>query len=222
MKITCFDFKSPDYKKLESYGFIRNGQNYGYITQILNGQFELRVDIDGENGKVKTELFDAGSGEPYTLHLVDGAGGAFVGEVREAFGYVLNNISEKCFKNDVFKGDCARAVIEYVRNKYGDELEFLWSGFPSNAVWRRKDNNKWYGVMLTVAKSKLGLNSDEVVNIIDLRINLEHLDKLADGVRYCRGYHMNKKHWFTMCLDGSVPVEEIYGYIDASYLLAKK
>ena len=38
---------------------------------------------------------------------------------------------------------------------YCDELEFLWQKFPDNAVWRRKDNKKWYGALLTVSKEKL-------------------------------------------------------------------
>lgn len=28
-------------------------------------------------------------------------------------------------------------VIEYVREKYRDELEFLWEKSPDNAVWHR-------------------------------------------------------------------------------------
>ncbi|HMB91985.1 MAG TPA: MmcQ/YjbR family DNA-binding protein, partial [Rhodothermales bacterium] len=33
------------------------------------------------------------------------------------------------------------------------------------------------------------------------------------------GYHMNKKHWNTVTLDGSVPGDEIRTMIDASYAL---
>lgn len=36
------------------------------------------------------------------------------------------------------------------------------------------------------------------------------------------GYHMNKKHWNTVVLDGSVPVNEIHRMIDNSYLLVVK
>ena len=36
------------------------------------------------------------------------------------------------------------------------------------------------------------------------------------------GYHMNKKHWFTICLDGSIAIEEIFCRIDESFALAKK
>ncbi len=31
------------------------------------------------------------------------------------------------------------------------------------------------------------------------------------------GYHMNKKHWNTVSLDGSVPDKEVFSWIDHSY-----
>ena len=36
------------------------------------------------------------------------------------------------------------------------------------------------------------------------------------------GYHMNKKHWNTILLDGTVPSKLIYELIDHSYELVKK
>ena len=33
------------------------------------------------------------------------------------------------------------------------------------------------------------------------------------------GYHMNKRHWNTVYLDGSIPLEEIWEMIDHSYRL---
>jgi len=36
------------------------------------------------------------------------------------------------------------------------------------------------------------------------------------------GYHMNKKHWNTVILDGSIPVSEIERMIDRSYGLVAK
>lgn len=215
-----FNFKSPDFKRLEEFGFLREANAYIYETEILEGQFKLRAEVFAD-GEVKTELTDLSTGEPYTLHLIEGAGGAFVGAVRAEYGRVLEEISEKCFVDDVFKGDCAHAVINYVREKYGDELEFLWKDFK-NAVWRRKDNKKWYAAVLTVAKRKLGLDCDGLVAVIDLRTDPEVLSSLLDGKRYFPAYHMNKRHWFTMRLDGSVPAEEICTWLDKSYELAKK
>ena len=36
------------------------------------------------------------------------------------------------------------------------------------------------------------------------------------------GYHMNKKHWNTVRLDGSIPNREILEWIDDSYNLVAK
>ncbi|MDE7296593.1 MAG: MmcQ/YjbR family DNA-binding protein, partial [Clostridia bacterium] len=101
-------------------------------------------------------------------------------------------------------------------------LAHLWAKFPSNAIWRRKDNQKWYGILLLLSKRKLGLEGDEIVEMIDLRIEPSEIDKLVDGKTYFAGYHMNKRSWFTICLDGSVPTQTIFEYIDNSYRLALK
>src|ERR1035438_587479 len=36
------------------------------------------------------------------------------------------------------------------------------------------------------------------------------------------GYHLSKRHWITITLDGSVPDDELAGLIDASYELVMK
>ncbi len=33
------------------------------------------------------------------------------------------------------------------------------------------------------------------------------------------GYHMNKKHWNTVLMDGSIPLKLLYSWIDHSYTL---
>jgi predicted DNA-binding protein (MmcQ/YjbR family) len=58
----------------------------------------------------------------------------------------------------------------------------------------------------------------------DLSINLKCNPALALELReryssVTPGYHMNKKHWNTIILDGSVPDKEILSWIDHSYQL---
>lgn len=122
--------------------------------------------------------------------------------------------------SDVFLSAGAQQVIAYAREKYRDELQFLWQRFPKNAILRRKDNAKWYAALLVLEKRKLGLDEDSVVDIIDLRGDPGAIRALVDGERYFPGFHMNKKHWYTMCLDGSVPVKDVLARIDESYSLA--
>lgn len=135
---------------------------------------------------------------------------------------MLTEITEACYEPAVFKTAQAQMLIDYVRNTYEDEMEFLWEKFPDNAVWRRKDNEKWYGAILTVQRNKLGIDSKEIAEIIDLRIQPEEMEAVLENKHYYPGWHMNKKHWYTIVLDDGVPDEEICRRLDESYRLAKK
>ena len=75
--------------------------------------------------------------------------------------------------------------------------------------------------VITLARRKLGLDEDGFVEILDLQSPPECIAEIVDGKRYFKGYHMNKKHWMTVCLDGSLPFKEICKRIDESYLLAR-
>lgn len=61
----------------------------------------------------------------------------------------------------------------------------------------------------------------------DLSINLKCDPGLAIELReryssVMPGYHMNKKHWNTVRIDGSVPDRELFSWIDHSYDLVSK
>lgn len=213
-----FNRKSLNIEKTLLFGFERAGSDYNYEIDILDGLFRLQITISAV-GSVDTNLVEKETGEEYILYKTN-AEGSFVGTVRKAVETVLMEVSECCYDIEIFKSPQAQEVIRYVCEKYGDKLEFLWEKFSDNAIWRRKDNAKWYGAILTVAKSKLGLDSHEVVEIIDLRIQPEKMEELLLNDSYYPGWHMNKKRWYTIILDGSVVTEEIYKRIDESYLLA--
>lgn len=215
-----FKIRKPNIQKLLSFGFEQTGNKLVYVCNLLDEQFQLTVTVS-QNEKVYTSVTDNISGEEYVLHRVPSAEGSFVGQVKTEYEAVLEEIASKCFEPDVFKSEQAKAVIAYIRETYGDELEFLWQKFPDNAVVRRKDNKKWYAAILTVSRRKLGFDSDEKVEILDLRMKPEDIEITVDGIKYLPGYHMNKKHWITICLDGTVNTYDIYIKIENSYKLAK-
>ncbi len=218
--LSVFKYKTVNADKLISYGFRLSDGVYIYSTDVLE-DFKLIVKVSSE-GEVLTEVYDEASGELYTLYLVESAEGAFVGSVRTEVEKVLSDISEKCFDECVFKSPFSKAVIDYIYKTYGDSLEFLWKDTPDCAIARRKDNKKWYFLITMVKASKLGLNDDRIIEIIDLRIDPEKLQNILDGKKYFSGYHMNKKHWLTLLLDGTTDEIELFSRIDDSYKLAKK
>ena len=216
-----FKNKSANADKLVKYGFQLVGGRYVYQTAIIDGQFRLTVTLD-ESGEISTELYDLSAEDVYTLHLALGAVGAFVGRVRTEYEAVLHDIEQNCFDTDVFKQDFTKEVVRYAREKYGDEPEYLWADLPDAAVIRRKDTKKWYVLLMKIPQKRLGLDGENVIEIVDLRFDVDELPLKIDGQRYFAGYHMNKKHWITILLDGSVPLAEILDYVDKSYQLAKK
>lgn len=211
-----FRYKTPNAARLAAYGFLKTESGYRYTTSLLDRQFIMTVTVSVD-GEVTSVVTDAASGEEYVLYRVPGACGAFVGQVREAHEAVLRDVSERCFDRDVFRSEQARALIAYVRDTYGDDLQYLWQRFPTNAVWRRADNAVWYGALLVLERGKVGLAGDGMVDILDIRADAA---ALVDGVRYLPGYHMNKTHWVTVPLDGTLPLVEICRRVDESYATA--
>ena len=211
--------KKIDLKRLKEFGFKLIDNSYYYHTFLLKNQFKMTVKINLDNS-IFAEIIDKETNEPYVLYLIENRGG-YSEKVYKEYSEVLEKIKKKCFEDEIFKANYTKEIIAYVKNKYGDKLEFLWEKSPKNAVIRRKSSNKWYAVILTVSKRKLNLDSDEIIEIINLHNNPEEIKKLIDYKKYFPAYHMNKKHWCTICLDGTVELEKIYKKIDISYELAK-
>ena len=135
-----FRRKKVNKYKLARYGFEANGGCWICYTTIMEGNFSLRVSVS-ENGEVDTDLIENETNEPYTLYKTN-ASGTFVGDVRAGIENILGEIADECFTLSVFKSQQTLDIIDYVLDTYGDEPEFLWTKFPDNAVWRRKDNKK--------------------------------------------------------------------------------
>ena len=212
--------KKIDLKRLEKFGFKLKDNSYYYDIFLLNNQFKMTVKINLDNS-IFTELIDTETNETYVLHLLEERRNGYSEKVYKAYSEVLERIKKECFDDERFKANYTKEIIEYVKNKYGDELEFLCEKSPKTAVVRRKNSNKWYAVILTISKRKFNLDSDELVEVINLHNSPEEIKKLMDNKRYFPAYHMNKKHWCTICLDGTVELEKIYRLIDISYKLAK-
>ena len=212
--------KKINFKKLKEFGFELIDNSYYYHTSLLKNQFKMSVKINIDNS-IFSEIIDTETNEPYVLHLLEIKRSGYSEKIYKAYSEILEKVKKVCFEDEIFKANYTKEIVAYVKNKYGDELEFLWEKSPKNAVVRRKSSNKWYAVILTIPKRKIGLESDEVIEVINLHNIPKEIEKLIDYKRYFPAYHMNKKHWCTICLDGTIELKEIYKKIDISYELAK-
>lgn len=206
-------------EKLLKNGFTQTENGYYRESKLMG--FLLRVTVTND-GKVNAELFDSEADAPYTLHLVAGAEGSFVGEVRKAYEGALLEIAETCFDRAVFKSRYAKKLLEYAKEKYGESCEYLWEKFPDNGVLRRADNRKWYVAILTTNGNKVGLSTDNIVEIVDLRAEEGEVPQLIHRRGFAPAWHMNKKSWITVLLDGSVEFSTLTELLDKSRVLALK
>lgn len=208
--------KKINFKKIFEYGFKENNNQYEYRTSLVTDEFDLIITFSKDR-KFDYKVIDIISNEEYILVKVPEANGEYVGKIREKCKEKIEDIIKNCSEIEVFKSEQSKQIIKYIKEKYGNTPEFLWKKFDDNAVFRHDENKKWYGIILKVSKSKLGLESDEIVEILDLKILPEDIEKIVDNEKYFLGYHMNKKHWFSIILDGSVEIEKIFEFIDNSY-----
>lgn len=107
-------------------------------------------------------------------------------------------------------------IYEYVKKQYGTVPEYLWKESPESAVLRHK-NGKWYAVLMQVEKSRLGLDGNTKIDIINVKCDPDMVGLLTQTYGFLPGYHMNKKYWITMLLDGTVSEAKILDFLDMSY-----
>lgn len=122
-----------------------------------------------------------------------------------------------------FQSPITAGVVTYIRQTYDTEPEFLWMKTPGSAVFRHQANRKWFAALLMATPGRrLGLAEELPVDILDLKCDPKLIGSLLAGGHCLPGYHMNKEHWVTVLLDGSVPLPEICSLIDMSYDITRK
>ncbi|WP_302625524.1 MmcQ/YjbR family DNA-binding protein [uncultured Eubacterium sp.] len=111
------------------------------------------------------------------------------------------------------------AIRRYVEDKYNTKAERLWAKSPNNEVLRHSHNRKWYAIIMNVQKKRVGLEGEEIIDVLNIKCEPEMVSSLSLQKGFCPAYHMNKEHWLTVILDGTVKDAEIFSLLDASYEL---
>lgn len=109
-------------------------------------------------------------------------------------------------------------ILQYVKRKYKTHPEYLWARYPTDAVLRRDDNRKWYGIIMNVPRARLGLSGNDAIDILNVKCDAGLYDFLCGEPGFLRGYHMGGK-WISVLLDGTVATAQIFALLDNSYKL---
>ena len=110
-------------------------------------------------------------------------------------------------------------LFDHVKKKYKAKPEYLWKRYPDYAIFRHSDNNKWFGLVMDVPRYKLGLDGDERVDILNVKLSDPFfVDMLIQREGFFKGYHISKGNWVSILLDGTVAFDEICNLLDESYV----
>ena len=103
---------------------------------------------------------------------------------------------------------------------YGTSPDYPFDEDFETAVLRHADNRKWYAIVMRVSRRKFGIDSDEVIDVVNLKLPTEMFGSFgaADGVY--PAYHMNKLHWISVLLPDAP--EDVVSFLTNSSFEATK
>ena len=109
-----------NYDLLKDFGFIENNNSYIFKKDIMNENFTLVIEI--KNNEVLSYVIDKEFDEEFTNVDVN-TSGEFIGTIKNNYEDLINSFIEKCSTFELNYHDQVKEIINYINDKYQDEIE---------------------------------------------------------------------------------------------------
>ena len=106
--------------------------------------------------------------------------------------------------------------LAYCSDSYGTSPDYPFDDWMESAVLRHCDSRKWYAIVMKLSRRKFGLDSDESVDVVNLKLPIEMFGSFGPSDGVYPAYHMNKLHWISLILPDA-PDETVHLLTDVSY-----
>ena len=93
-----------------------------------------------------------------------------------------------------------QSFLDYCLGTFGTSPDYPFDEDFDTSVLRHADNRKWFALMMKVSRRKFGLDSDETVDVINLKLPVEMFGSFGKDDGVYPAYHMNKLHWISVLL----------------------
>ncbi|MDG3131542.1 MmcQ/YjbR family DNA-binding protein [Streptococcus suis] len=205
------------------FGFLFADNRYTYREVFMEGQFEAVFEVD-ESGQLSSYVWDCEMEEVYIGHLVTVPAGAFVSQVRKDYQEILARVEKTCCTALPFSQNQSNRIAQHVKEKWGDLPDYPFAKSPKTGSFRHPANQKWYALVTQVKRSQLGDSTDqELVEIVNLKVDGREIAELLSQSGIYPAYHMSKKTWVSVLLDGTVDDQTILTLLEKSrYLVGPK
>lgn len=215
-----FRKSQADFSLLMDYGFQVEEKKLTYSKNIMNDDFEVVVTFtDHFEAAVYDLSFD--EHEEYLGYRVKYNAGEYASRVRFEVEELLTDIKEKCCKETKYLSAQTERIVQYIFDKYGDLPDLQWAGADSPPAFRNPENRKWYGLLMSVERSKV-MDGNGMVELLNLKLDPLEILELVEKKGFFPAFHMNKKNWISVILDDTLKDEEIYPYIEESHRFTVK
>jgi len=112
-------------------------------------------------------------------------------------------------------------LAAYLTDTYSVEGEHLFAQYPSFLVFRHNGNRKWFAVIMDIPRKNLGLPGEGEISVVNLKCDTRLIGSFREEPGIFPGWHMNKAHWLSVALDGTVDDETIKFLVEMSCKLTK-
>ena len=90
--------------------------------------------------------------------------------------------------------------FQHCYGEYGTIPDYPFENDFETAVLRHSNNRKWYAIVMRVSRRKFGFDSDEIIDVVNLKQPLELFGSFTSSDGVYPAYHMNKLHWISVLL----------------------
>ena len=90
--------------------------------------------------------------------------------------------------------------LSYCLSTYGTSPDYPFEEDFVTAVLRHANNRKWYAIAMRVSRRKFGFDSDEIIDVVNLKLPTEMFGSFGTDDGVYPAYHMNKLPWISVLL----------------------
>ena len=113
-------------------------------------------------------------------------------------------------------------LTAYLADTYSTDGAHPFARYPSFLVFRHNGNRKRIAVIIDIPRKNLGLPGEGQIQVVNLKCDTRLIGSFRDYLSIFPGWHMNKAHWLSVALDGTIEDEKLKFLVDVSYELTKK
>ena len=216
LETLVFEKSRMNAEKLRAYGFCHEAGVWTIRIPFHEEEFEAVITVT-EDGKVTGTVYEKELQEEYLPLRVASQTSAFVSIVRQEYYDLLQDIRAKAFEDQLFHSPQANRLADRIETAYHDAWDRPFKKYPDYVTFRVPGSQKWYALVMHVERGRVqGDDSDEKVDVINVKAGEDEVPKLLCETGIFPAWHMSKKNWVSVILDDTVKDERIAALIDAS------